>query len=354
MAKRVIHQLVHTLSYGDAISGEALALKRTLHKLGCEGEIYAINEHPKLRGQSKHYSDFPKNFDGEVVLHYSLGSPLNKLYRELTTAKRTIIHHNLTPPKWFDGVNPRVASDIRAGIAEFPEMLKISDRRLADSEFNAEEVRAYGLDATVLKLPFDGTRWNMTTNPGIEALLRNDDSIHVLHVGRIAPNKCIEDVIKSFYFLHRHIHKKSRLWLVGIDIDTELYSFSLKRLAAVLGLEEVVHFVGCMDDSEVKSLYLNSSVYLCMSEHEGFCMPLVEAMHFGLPVIAFGSSAIPETIGNGGIVIHEKDHAIVGELLNEVATNREFRMKLQEAGKNRSREMSLDKFASEVSSVFAL
>jgi glycosyltransferase involved in cell wall biosynthesis len=354
MGKRIIHQLVHTLSYGDAISGEALALKRTLHQLGHEGEIYAINEHPKLRGQSKHYSQFPAQFDGEVILHYSLGSPLNALYRNLSSAKRTVIHHNLTPPRWFDGVNPRVASDIRAGISEFPEILKLSDRRLADSDFNAEEVRAHGLDCSVLRLPFDATRWELLTNPGIEQLLRNDDSLHILHVGRIAPNKCVEDIIKSFYFLNRHIEKKSRLWLVGIDIDTELYSFSLKRLAAVLGLEEVVHFVGCMDDSEVKSLYLNSSAYLCMSEHEGFCLPLVEAMHFGLPVIAYGATAIPETVATGGIIVNHKDHAVIGELLHEVSANKELRMKLQQAGKARSQEMSLEAFAKNVTTVLGL
>jgi L-malate glycosyltransferase len=247
-------------------------------------------------------------------------------------ARRVLIYHNLTPAHWFSKINPRIVADIEAGQRELPELCQLSDLVLADSEFNANEIRAYGIPAEVLELPLDDTKWNIQDNPGIRALLQSDPSTHLLHVGRLAPNKCIEDIIKMFYFYHYKINRQSKLWLVGIDIDTELYSFSLKRLAQELRVDQAVQFVGCLSDEELKAMYLEADVYLCTSEHEGFCVPVIEAMHFEVPVIAFNSSALPYTMGNSGILMSQKEPALMAELVNEVVTNVALRAKLKEAG----------------------
>ncbi len=347
-----IFQLVHTLSYGDAISSEVLALQRCFRKLGFESEIYAINVHPKLKGQALDFEDFPTDFHGEVILHYSLGSPLNALYRNLARAKRALIYHNLTPSHWFEGVNPRIVRDIQAGEKELPELLAITDRILADSPFNASELRKLGFEAQVLELAVDPSRWEVESNSGIAQMVRAEGGIHLLHVGRLAPNKCIEDIIRAFYFLHHYIEEQSRLWLVGIDIDTELYSFSLRHLVHQLGLEDAVSFVGCMADSEVRALYENASVYVCMSEHEGFCLPVIEAMHFGLPVVAYASSALPDTVGDGGVLVHEKRPAELAELLAHVARDSSLREKLVQQGKKRVADLSFERFFEDVSRLF--
>lgn len=358
MALPAVHQLLHTLSYGDAISGEALTLQELFRAQGRESNIYAINIHPRFKqadfaGRAIDYRELRPDTEGEVVLHYSLGSPLNSVYRSLSRATKTLIYHNLTPARWFEAVNPRIASDIRSGLAELPELCRATDRLIADSQFNAGELRALGFEAQVLELPVDGKRWREPPNPGIAELLRSSPGIHVLHVGRLAPNKCIEDIIKAFYFLHYHHTRESTLWLVGIDIDTELYSFSLKRLARELEVDQAVRFVGPMADSEVRALYEGCSVYLCMSEHEGFCLPLVEAMHFGLPVIAYRSSAVPDTLGGAGILVSEKRHPEIGELCAEVAQNLGLRQSLISRGKARATELSVERFARRVSEVFA-
>ncbi len=347
-----VHQLVHTLSYGDAISGEALAFQRCMHEAGIESEIFAIHAHPVLKDKARDYRDLSDGFSGEVVLHYSLGSPLNDLYRRMRRARRTLVYHNLTPAKWFRNVNPRIVHDIEAGLRELPELCRISDRLLADSGFNAGELSALGFSAEVLELPIDPSRWNPPRNEGIYRVVAGDPGIHVLHVGRLAPNKCIEDIIKSFYFLHRKIEKRSRLWLVGIDIDTELYSFAMKRLVHELGLEQAVQFPGCLADSEVRSLYESCSSYVCMSEHEGFCLPVIEAMHFGLPVISYASSALPETIGSGGILLTEKRHAEIAELVALVHHDAALRKRLQDAGRERVRALSFEAFKIKVSTIF--
>ena len=347
-----VHQLVHTLSYGDAISGEVLALQRCLREQGRESTIYAINVHPKYKGMAEDYRTFPKDFTGEVVLHYSLGSPLNELYRSLTRATRALVYHNLTPARWFSKINPRITADIEQGMRELPELCRLTDRLLADSPFNASELAALGFQSRVLELPIDPKRWEEPANPGIAAMLKAQPGIHVLHVGRLAPNKCIEDLIKAFYFLHYHVNRNSCLWLVGIDIDTELYSFSLKRLARELEVEQAVRFVGPMADAEVRALYENASVYACMSEHEGFCLPLVEAMHFGLPVVAYASSAVPDTLAGAGVLVHEKRHAEMGELFAEVANNQALRAQLIAKGRERVRGLSYEKFSARVAELF--
>lgn len=344
-SSRAIHQFVHTLSYGDAISGEALALRRCAHEMGLKSEIYAINIDPKYKSLAHKYTIFNAEQESDVILHYSLGSPLNDLYRKLSSHRRILVYHNLTPAKWFSGVNPRIVKDILRGLEELPELCRISDNLWADSKFNAHELQNLGFTADVLELPVDPSRWSEPANSGIASLVKGEGGVQVLHVGRLAPNKCIEDIIRAFYFLHHYIDPKSRLWLVGIDIDTELYSFSLKRLVYELSLSDAVNFVGRFADCEVRALYENASVYLCMSEHEGFCMPVVEAMYFGLPVVAYSSSALTDTVGAGGILLGEKRPAEVGELLHRVATDHELRTKLISAGKARVESLSYARFA---------
>jgi glycosyltransferase involved in cell wall biosynthesis len=351
MTPRPIHQLVHTLSYGDAISTEVLALQRALREAGVESEIYAINEHPKLRGASRPYSALSECPAADIILHYSIGSPLNDVYSSWSRGRRIMVYHNITPPRWFSGINQRVAVDIERGLSDLPALCAKSDLRLADSPFNASELAALGFPASVLDLPLDPGRWDRPRNDGIYNLVSGTPGIHVLHVGRLAPNKMVEDIIKSFYFVHNCIEPQSKLWLVGIDIDTELYSFSLKRLAAELGLENAVEFVGCLADEEVLALYEACSVYVCMSEHEGFCLPIIEAMYFGLPVIAYAAGAVPDTVGDGGILLREKRHAEIAELIVEVARNQELRNRIVERGRERVRAFSFDVFAARVNDV---
>lgn len=349
-----IHQLVHTLSYGDAISTEVLALNRVLRDAGVNSEIFTINTHPHYQSQTKHYSEFPKQSKGDVVLHYSLGSPLNDLYRNLSGWKRSIIYHNLTPASWFKSVNARVFKDISAGVEELPGLLTLSDLVIADSKFNASELIPYKVKPTILGLPVDPARWSEPANPGIKSLVANDPKLHILHVGRIAPNKCIEDIIKAFYFLHHHIERESKLWLVGIDHDTELYSFGLKRLAQELHISDAIQFVGRLSDSEVRALYETCAVYVCMSEHEGFCLPLIEAMHFGIPVLAWDGSAITETVGNSSILISEKNPAAMAELMYLIAKDNALRDSLVSKGKERVKDFSFDAFANQAREIFGL
>ncbi len=364
-----IHQLLHTLSYGDAISGEVFALSRSLQESLVETCIFALNVNHKYReakyvGQVEEIEQIPsRGGDGgtleivppskirsgdTVVLHYSLGSPLNRYFCSLEGVRKVMIYHNITPAKWFAPINSRVARDIEAGIADLPMVCRAADLVLADSEFNKQELSKFDIVAKVLELPLDPDRWDVVANRGIADLLSPQNVREILHVGRIAPNKCIEDIIKTFYFYHHYIEKNSRLWIVGIDIDTELYSFALKRLVYDCGLDGAVTFTGAVADEELRSFYEGSDVYLCMSEHEGFCLPVIEALHYELPVIAYNAGALPKTLGGGAILVNEKKFAHIAELVHEVIDNQSLRGSLISAGKERVGQLSYNNFKERV------
>jgi glycosyltransferase involved in cell wall biosynthesis len=345
---RAIHQLVHTLSYGDAISTEVLALQRVLRSLGYESEIFAIHEHPLLEGRSIPYTAIAEQECADIILHYSLGSPLNPLYASWMKGRRTLVYHNITPATWYRSINQRVADDIDAGLRDLPELCRVSEAIWADSPYNAGEIGAYGFRAEVLELLVDPARWDGPRNEGIYSSVKGSSGTQVLHVGRLAPNKCLEDVIKAFYFLVKYIDQEARLRLVGIDTDTELYSFSLRELANHLGIGYAVEFVGPLSDSEVRAMYEASDVYVCMSEHEGFCLPLIEAMHFGLPVVAFAAGAVPDTLGSGGVLVREKKHAEIGQLIADIAAPGELREHLIKNGRERVGYFSFERFAARV------
>jgi len=336
-----IHQFVHTLSYGDAISGEAVAIRRLLG----ESHIYCVHCHEKLKSEAREWSFFEQDLaqsiaSGEevaVILHYSIDSPLNRIFSESAGFKRALIYHNLTPEHWYFGYNPRVVADLRRGREELPELLRLVDVPLADSEFNRRELEAFGCSsADVLPLFIDPVKWSVTANAGITRILKSQGGKNILHVGRFAPNKRLEDIIKAFYFYHHKIEEKSKLWLVGSDIDTEIYSFELRMLITELRLKDAVEIVGQVADTELRAFYEASDLYLCMSEHEGFCVPIVEAMHFGCPVIAFDSSAVGDTMGDGGLLLADKSPAAVAELINIVMTDGALRAEMIRRGRERA------------------
>ena len=354
----VVSQFVHTLSYGDAISGEVLSINRAIKERGEVSHIFALNVHPKLehliggsvtvvkpdswREEILLNSRFTES--DTIILHYSLGSLLNQIYLELNQPKRVLIYHNITPSKWYDSINRRVADDIKDGIGQLPELARISDELWADSEFNQSELSALGFESKVLPLPLDPTRWELESNSGVAQILSSDPSKHILHVGRLAPNKSIEDLLKIFYFFHHYVCPASKLWLVGIDIDTELYSFALTRFAYELGVEDVVNFTGGVSDGELKSYYQHSDAYLCMSEHEGFCVPILEALHFGLPVFAYDAGAVRGTLGGAGFLFQEKRHAEIAEFMGYVLEQPDLVDSAINAGRVQESRFTFEKF----------
>lgn len=340
-----LHQFVHTLAYGDAISGEAITIQRILRAAGLSSEIYVVNRDTRLKRFCKNYSEFTSEPGSAVLLHYSIASPLNDLFIKSNEVKRAVLYHNLTPESWFFSYNARVVADLKKARSGLKEVVEYADLVLGDSKFNLSELKEFRIkDARPFPLTLDLSKWDIQANAGIANALKGHGGVNILSVGRVAPNKCLEDVIKCFYFYHHKINRESRLWLVGSDTDTEIYSFELRDLIEHLQLREAVKLVGPVADTELKAFYENSDLYMCMSEHEGFCVPLIEAMHFELPIIAYDSCAIGETLGKSGILIQRKEHAKIAEVMNIVLNDSAMREKLFNESRDQLSKFSLDAF----------
>ncbi len=350
--RKIFNQLVHTLSYGDAISSEAITIKNLLREQGWQSDIYCLHVHPKLENDCQLIDKFNSGDKGDLLLHYSLGSPLNKIFEDYREGSKYLMYHNLTPPKWFEGYNRRVYDDLIDGAEELPRVGAAADCLIGVSDYNCEDLQRRGLPgAKKLPIPFDDNKWSLEANSGIKAALKGHGGKNFLHVGRIAPNKCIHDILKTFYFYHHKVSNKSRLWIVGNDSDCELYSLELRRMVSEFNLKGAVEFVGSVSDCELKAFYQNSDAYICMSEHEGFCVPLIEAMYFKLPVLAFNSSAIGETLGPAGLLIEEKAPELVAELLAALSFDSTLRDRLISSGLDQLQRFSLDNFRESLFSI---
>jgi glycosyltransferase involved in cell wall biosynthesis len=332
-----MHQLVPNLAFGDAISQQAMTLRRMLRHMGLGSEIFAEHVDARLTGQAYSVRELRAHAskDTAVVYHFSIGSEITDVYRLLPNP-RVLVYHNITPPDYFLGVNAQVAALCARGRDELAALREHSTLALADSEFNRRELEALGFErSTVFPIVLDPDRYAMRPVARLERSYR-DGHVNFLHVGRLVPNKRIEDVLKVFYFYHRRINPDSRLFLVGTDTDMEIYAVALRQLIHDLGLSGIA-LAGRVTQRELVTYYRLAHVYLCMSEHEGFCVPLVEAMHFGVPVVAHSAGAVAETLGSAGALVLRKDFPEIAELAGLVCEPGRVRDSLIAAGRDRVR-----------------
>lgn len=288
--------------------------------MGYESDIFALNIDERVGDQGRDYRDLKKTCTREDILlvHYSLW---NEIYPEVLQlpCKKILIYHNITPPIFFEGYNSALGELAKIGLDKVIEMKDEFIFALAVSEFNKKDLVNLGYqDVGVLPITKDFTSYSNDSIKINEAY--NDGKTNILFVGRIAPNKKQEDVIMSYYYYYK-INPNSRLILTGLWNGFELYKKRLDSLIIHLNLQDHVIFTGHIKTEELLGLYHSSQVFLCMSEHEGFCVPLLEAMYFGVPIIAYNCTAIPYTLGNSGLLVDEKDCASIAELIHLVVSD---------------------------------
>lgn len=330
---RQIHQLLPTLAYGDAIGNHVLELRQLFRENGYQSEIFAERWHPKLGGTCRPFREYDRvsGPDNVVLLHYSTGGDVNTYAMNLPD-QVLLYYHNITPPHFFYDVNGEFARrlmEARAYLAEMAGKVPV----IAASPYNANELRGFGFDVVGVAPPFIHFRRLHEVNNDKDAeefrkRFGKYGTFDWLSVGRLSPNKRISDIIKAFYYYQRWIDADSRLLLVGTSEGTENYVTELYRLVSQLELDGSVVFVGQVPHTVLPFCYQMADIYICMSEHEGFCLPLLEAMHFGVPVVAYASTAVPDTMGDAGMLIRRKEPALVAEAVHEIAVNTELRQQL--------------------------
>lgn len=345
-----IHQWLPGFASGDAISNYAIALQRIIKGWGYESEIFCPGRHvsPKVRSLCKDWETYPdySNSQNIVIYHFSIGSPLSERFKTLPD-KKVLIYHNITPDKYFRQINAEKALVLYQGREELRTLRDVPQLALADSEYNRLELEEWGYKNTGVVPPFldfDG----LNSKPLKKVLNQyRDDWINILFVGRVTPNKKIEDIIKVFYYYKNAVNPKSRLFIVGSFVGMEKYCSFLRALALELNLPNVI-LTGHVTTPELVAYYKLASLFLCMSEHEGFCIPLVESMYFGIPIIAYAAAAVPWTLGGSGVLVYEKDFPMIAELIDVVLHNKE---EIVSGQKQRLKDFSKERVASEFHSI---
>ena len=322
-----IIQILPTISYGDAVGNDTVALYHTLKKEGYETAIYAENIDSRLKNSDiRRISELPKLSESDVALyHLSTGTKLNYELEKLP-CRKIIVYHNVTPPHFFEGYSEVSRELCTQGLLGVGHLAGCVDYCLADSSYNRNELIRMGyqceIDVLPILIPFDDYK----KTPSKKILNRYDDGeyTNILFTGRIAPNKKQEDVIEAFYYYNKYINPKSRLFIVGSYGGMEKYYNELQAYADKLGLKNVF-FTGHIKFDEILAYYKTADLFLCMSEHEGFCVPLVEAMFFDVPIVAFDSSAIADTLGGSGFLLKKKDGKEAAEVMHRILTDEKLR-----------------------------
>ena len=315
-----IDQWVPALHRGDAIGDSARLMRDAFRSWGHEADVYALELDEDLRGDGRAFSEWRPSGPGDVViLHYALPSPLTDALLE-HRGRRVLLHHNITPPEFFTGYDPEMVHICRVGREEFRRLAGKVDLALGDSEFNRRELEEAGFERTgVLPIYLDFERYREAPNPALSRLL-DDGLVNVLFVGRVAPNKRQDDLIRMAACWKRAIGPDLRLLLVGKMPRRRHYLDALQALQYELGFTpwEVV-FTGHVDHSELLAAYARAHVFVSMSEHEGFGVPLVEAMLMRVPVLAYASTAVTHTMGGAGVLFEEKRLLEVAETASRLA-----------------------------------
>jgi len=316
---RQVHQLLAALSYGDAIGNEALAIQKHVRAAGFASDIFAEKTHPRVAHLARPLWEYEEVSSPETVClyHFSIGSAAGRLAWHAPD-RLVSIYHNITPAHFFLGFHRHLAGLCYHGRRELAAFASRTELALGDSEFNRRELEEAGYPRTaVLPIVLDLALYDRPPSR-VTGRLYGDARTNVLFVGRMIPNKRIEDLIRVFAAYQRWVNPVSRLILAGDYRGHERYYDRLLELVDYLRLDEVV-FTGQVDDDDLYACYRAADVFLCLSEHEGFCVPLQEAMAFGVPVVAYDAGAVRETLRGGGILLREKRPEVVAELLHEVA-----------------------------------
>lgn len=335
-------QLLVGAAPGDAITRSALLLRQELARLG-PAEVFAQHVEPGI-DDVRPLDELPRrpNRDRPLVFHASIGSW--PIYRALSTLERrlVLVYHNFSPAEFFVDFAPEVADDLIRGRWELRHLQERVELAIADSEFNAQELRdlGYGHVEVVAPTP-DVDRLNRV-QPDVTMLGRISTwgpGPLVLCVAQQLPHKRIDRVIAAVAALQQEHRPDARLAFVGVD-RFPLYSSSLRVMARTAGLREP-QFLGRVTDAELCALYLRASVFLTLSEHEGFCVPVIEAMATGVPVVASARAAIPSTVADAGLLVDEPDDPVfVAGVVDRVLADPTLRHVLVGRGVSRAKQLS--------------
>lgn len=338
MSRIVQHTPV--LSIFDAVSNDVVEIKKLLDSVGIENAIIAEVIDEKRRDIA--YSSMKFNFrkDDIILLHFSTFS---EFYYSLSSfkQKKIIRYHNITPPKFFINYDAFAYENCKNGIDQLKKYIQLFNYAIAHSSYNAEELKSYGYKGEVEVIPIIYTFSKYKENFTLKKKLSK--TTNILFVGRFAPNKRQIEVVKAFALYNKFYNQKSKLFLVGGYESGNEFFKEVDYYVKKLDLEKKVIITGKVSDEELFTYYKNSSVFLSMSAHEGFSVPMLECMQNELPVLAYyNSGALPDTIGGGAVFFRKLDYFTIAGLVNELVVDKNIRQSLIKAQKEQIKKFEYD------------
>jgi glycosyltransferase involved in cell wall biosynthesis len=333
-----VHQLLSGAGPVDAVTRQALVFRELFAEWGIAGGVHAAAIEPRLNAGVRPLERLETREDDVLLIHYSAYAP--RLEELLGLANRKLlVYHNVTPARYLWSFQPHVAALCELGRDHLPRYAEAVDVAIAVSEYNARELRAAGArDVRVVPIVFEPDRLGApAARPDLERPL-------VVSVGRLAPHKRHDLAIRAFALFQRELAPDARLVCAGEPISAE-YAERLRELADALGARGV-ELPGPLAQDALNELYRDAAAMLHLSEHEGFCIPLLEAFHFGIPVVARPAGGMPEVGGEAALWTEpEPDLAVVAELLRLATTDAGLRDELAARGRARLAEFSRERTA---------
>jgi glycosyltransferase involved in cell wall biosynthesis len=338
-----LHQFLPTFAGRDAIGQHCLRLQRLLREAGFESEIFTMDAHDDVVHRAHTIDRFSPAPDTWALYQFSIGSPMVDALVAFGVPL-ALDYHNVTDARYFLRWEPRAASTMFEGRRQLATMPAYTRFALAVSSFNEAELIELGFSPTaVAPVLIDFADYDAEPDAALlrrRRERRDEGGTDWLFVGRIAPNKCQHDVIAAFA-AYRALHDPdARLTLVGGQTAIR-YWHALHKMCREIGIADAVTFTDVVTHAQLLACYRTADVFVCCSEHEGFNVPVLEAMHFDVPVVAYAAAALPETLGDGGLLLTDKDPAVVACAVHEVLTNEPLRKELVTAGRGRVERFSL-------------
>jgi glycosyltransferase involved in cell wall biosynthesis len=339
-----VDQVVPALTGRDAVGEHTLNVRRALREAGVESEIFYGSAGPDTASDGRPISALGRGPRDRVLLYQaSIGSPVFDTLMARPEPKLAN-YHNITPAELLWPWAPQVAYEAALGRAQLERMAPHCRFAIADSRFNEDELRDAGYARTAVVPPLIDM-----TPPATEpdaalcgALLdaKQSGGVDLLYVGRLSPHKAPHDLVKMLAVFRRHFDPCARLHLVGAPLG-DRYGEALSGLVHDLGLVEAVTMPGPVSATGLEAYWRCADAYVCASEHEGFCVPLVEAMGHGVPVVAYGAAAVPETVGDAGLVLTSKEPLRFAVAVSRVLEDPALRAHLEAAARRRVAELGL-------------
>jgi glycosyltransferase involved in cell wall biosynthesis len=342
VAKPVIHQVLIGASDGDAITQMALAVREALRP-HADSEIFTWWRHSeRMREECLDLADYPDSSEVDLLLyHSSIGwGPVSDFLKK-RTERLALSYHNITPSRMYEAYNPDFAADLSLGRQDLDELRERVVLTVADSEFNARDISAHGYtDVHVVPAGFIPSR---LSNEDYDVVVLNEMAArfpngYVVAVGQVLPHKRIEQLIETMHIMNSTYWGNIGLVICGVARQEKYWSTLMKHRRNCAMVD--VHFPGAVTDTELSTYIRGSRAYLGMSDHEGLSIPPIEAMSMGVPVVVKGAAAVPETVGNGALVLPETAGPVLAaEAIHEVLHNDELRWSLIHRGLGRAAEL---------------